>query len=327
MAAKKYLVTGGTGFIGSALVKRLLKAGHRVRVLDNQSRGHPRRLEGVLQDVELIDGDMRSAEAVRKAAQGMDGICHLAYVNGTEFFYTMPEVILEIAVKGMMNVIDACLAEKVPELILASSSEVYHLPSKIPTPEEVPLIVPDVLNPRFSYGGGKIICELLAINYGRKHIPRVLIFRPHNVFGPDMGWEHVIPQFVLRMKDLCQKGVGRIRFPIQGTGKETRSFIFVDDCVAGVAVIMEKGAHLGIYHVGTMEERTVEELARAVGQHFGREIELVPGPEAKGATPRRCPDTAKLQALGFKPQATFEGALALTARWYAEHAHEAPKKT
>jgi len=327
MAAKKYLVTGGTGFIGSALVRRLLKVGHRVRVLDNQSRGHPRRLDGVRHDVELIDGDMRSAEAVRKAAQGVDGICHLAYVNGTEFFYTMPEVILEIAVKGMLNVIDACLVEKVSELILASSSEVYHLPSEIPTPEDVPLLVPDVLNPRFSYGGGKIISELLAINYGRKHIPRVLIFRPHNVFGPDMGWEHVVPQFVLRMKELCQKGTGRIRFPIQGTGQETRSFIFVEDCVDGVAVLMEKGAHLGIYHVGTSEERTVEELARAVGRHFGREIDLVPGPEAKGATPRRCPNTLKLQALGFKPQVSFEAALALTAHWYDEHAHEALKKT
>ena len=326
MAAKKYLVTGGTGFIGSALVRRLLKAGHRVRVLDNQSRGHPRRLGGVLHEVELVDGDMRDAAAVRRAARGIDGICHLAYVNGTEFFYTMPEVILEIAVKGMMHVIDACLSEKIGELILASSSEVYQLPPVIPTPEEVPLVVPDVLNPRYSYGGGKIICELLAVNYGRKHIPRVLIFRPHNVIGPDMGWEHVVPQFVLRMRELCKKEKGTLRFPIQGTGKETRSFIYVEDCVDGVAVLMEKGRHLGIYHVGAKEERTVEELAHAVGRHFGREIEIVPGPEAKGATPRRCPDTAKLRALGFTPRVPFEDALALTAKWYDEHAGEAPKK-
>jgi len=327
MPSKKYLVTGGTGFIGSALVRRLLESGHRVRILDNQSRGHSGRLGDVLQDVELQEGDIRDAGAVLRAAKGMDGICHLAYVNGTEFFYTVPERVLEIAVKGMTNVIDACIKESVSELILASSSEVYHLAPQIPTPEEVPLIVPDVLNPRFSYGGGKIICELMAINFGRKHIPRVLIFRPHNVFGPDMGWEDVIPQIVLRMRELCRREKGSILFPIQGTGKETRAYTFIEDCVEGVAVLMEKGQHLGIYHLGVEEERSIEDVARAVGRQFGREIEIVPGPEARGATPRRCPDTSKLRALGFAPRVPFDKGLALTVRWYDEHADRAPGRS
>jgi nucleoside-diphosphate-sugar epimerase len=326
MTAKHYLVTGGTGFIGSALVKRLLQRGCRVRVLDNQSRGHARRLDAVRRDVEVIDADIRDTDAVCKAAKGVDGLCHLAYVNGTEFFYTMPEVVLDIAVKGMISVIEACLREKVGELILASSSEVYQSPPTIPTPEDVPLVVPDVLNPRYSYGGGKIISELIAINYGRKHIPRVLIFRPHNVFGPDMGWEHVIPQFVLRMRELCKTESGTLRFPIRGTGEETRSFIFVDDCIEGIAVLMEKGIHLGIYHIGTAEERTIAQVARAVGRHFGREIEIVPGPGAVGETPRRCPDVSRLAGLGFAPRVSFEHGLAATARWYDDNADQQPKR-
>ena len=117
---------------------------------------------------------------------------------------------MEVGVKGMMNVIDGCIKENVKELVLASSSEVYQTAGKIPTGENVSLVIPDPLNPRYSYGAGKIISELLALNYGRKHFNRTIIFRPHNIYGPDMGWEHAIPQLILRMKGLCRKSKGKI---------------------------------------------------------------------------------------------------------------------
>ena len=88
MSPKTYLVTGGSGFIGSALVQRLVKEGHRVRVLDNQSRGSAARLSTVLGQIEFIEGDIRDAAVVDKAVSGVDSVCHLAFVNGTEFFYT-----------------------------------------------------------------------------------------------------------------------------------------------------------------------------------------------------------------------------------------------
>ena len=84
----RILVTGGSGFIGSGLVKALVNAGHRVRVLDDNSRGNPRRLAEIANDIELIAGDIRDAAAVERAAQGMDEVHHLAFVNGTEFFWT-----------------------------------------------------------------------------------------------------------------------------------------------------------------------------------------------------------------------------------------------
>ena len=144
----------------------------------------------------------------------------------------MPELILEIAVKGIMNVIDACKENSIKELYVASSSETYQTPTTVPTSESERLIVPDPLNPRFSYGGGKILWELLAINFGRKYFDKVVIYRPHNVYGPDMGWEHVLPQFALRMNKLVQETNGNIiNFPIQGTGEESRAFVFIDDFI------------------------------------------------------------------------------------------------
>ena len=325
MQPKKYLVTGGTGFIGSALVKRLVRDGHSVRVLDNNQRGVASRLEEIASDIEMFQADIRDAQAVQDACRGMDAVCHLAYVNGTEFFYTKPELVLEIGVKGMMNVIDGCVQEGVGELVLASSSEVYQTPPTIPTDETVPLSVPDPLNPRYSYGGGKIISELLAINYGRNHFERVTVFRPHNVYGPDMGWEHVIPQFAIRMKTICEQNKGQqIPFPVQGTGEETRSFIFIKDFLNGLMLMMEKGEHLGIYHIGTMEEVSMASVASLVAKYYGRDVEVVPGKPAEGATLRRCPDTAKLRNLGFSPQTSLEKGIHATVQWYDENGHQCP---
>src|SRR3989344_1257079 len=296
MKGKKYLVTGGTGFIGCNLVKRLVNEGHKVRVLDSNIRGSSERLKAVSKKIEFVQADIRDADAVRNACKGIDSVIHLAYINGTEYFYKMPELVLEVGVKGMMNVIDGCIKENVKELILASSSEVYQTPPKIPTGESAPLSIPDPLNPRYSYGGGKIISELLAINYGRKHFDRVVIFRPHNVYGPDMGWEHVIPQFVLRMKELSKKYKDKkIKFSIQGTGKETRAFCFIDDFIDGLMLVMKKGEHMNIYHIGTMDEIPIEKAAKKVGEYFGKDVEVIPGEATKGSTNRRCPDITKLK--------------------------------
>ena len=321
MEKMRYLVTGGTGFIGSALVRRLVAEGHIVKVLDNNLRGTPERLRDVAGKIELVEADVRNAAAVENACAGVDSAIHLAFINGTEFFYTKPELVLDVGVKGMMNVIDGCLKNKVKELVLASSSEVYQTPPKIPTDEKVPLSIPDPLNPRYSYAGGKIISELLAINYGRKNFDRVLIFRPHNVYGPDMGWEHVIPQFVLRMRGICEKtDAKKIDFQIQGSGKETRAFVYIDDFTDGLMLMLEKGEHLGIYNIGTMDEISMRDVAIEVGRYFGRQVSIVPGARAEGGTLRRCPDISKLRKLGYNPKTPFKDGLRTTARWYDENA-------
>jgi nucleoside-diphosphate-sugar epimerase len=311
------LVTGGSGFIGAALVDELVHHGATVRVLDDNSRGEPRRLAKVTKHIEFIAGDVRDAAAVDAAMRGMDEVHHLAFVNGTEFFYNAPDLVLDVGVKGIVNVIDAARKNNVGTLILASSSEVYQTPPHIPTDENVPLLVPDPLNPRFSYGGGKIISELMAINFGRKHFERVLIFRPHNVYGPDMGFEHVIPQFARRMKKAQQDHpTGSLPFPIQGSGEETRSFCFVSDLAKGVMLMRSGGDHLGIYHIGTTEEVSIAELVRRMAALTGRDVDIIPSAILPGSTPRRCPNIAKLSKLGYRPAVPLDQGLPLTIRWY-----------
>jgi nucleoside-diphosphate-sugar epimerase len=319
MPVKTYLVTGGTGFVGSALVRRLVEEGHQVRVLDDNSRGAARKLGSAASAVELVIGDIRNSQTVRQAVRGVDCVCHLAYINGTEYFYSKPDMVLDVAVKGMINILDACLEHGVREFVLASSSEVYQTPSVIPTPECVPLCVPDVLNPRYSYGGGKIISELMVVNYGRKFFNRAMIFRPHNAYGPDMGGEHVIPQFITRMATLFEKhtDIGEvIKFPIQGSGRETRSFVYITDLIAGIIRILNSGEHLGIYHIGTEDEICIADLASRIANYFGREISILSGDLRTGGTLRRCPGIGRMRALGYQPRVTLDEGLAITVDWY-----------
>ena len=323
---KAYLITGGCGFLGSALVRRMVQAGYKVRVLDNQFRGSAARLADIAGEFEFVSGDIRDGSTVSRAVQGMDAVCHMASVNGTEFFYSMPELVLDIGVRGMLNIIDACLAHNVGELVVASSSEAYQTAPVIPTDEDVPLSIPDPLNPRYSYASAKLISEVLAFNYGRTRFQRVVVFRPHNVYGPEMGWEHVIPQFAVRMKWLMESGPGPYRFPIQGTGEETRSFVYVDDFTEGLMLLLERGAHLNIYHIGTMEEVAMRQLAEMTAEYFGQQVEVVPGEILKGGPNRRCPDTAKIAAMGYQPKYSLREGLAITCRWYGENAGRAPER-
>jgi dTDP-glucose 4,6-dehydratase/UDP-glucose 4-epimerase len=319
----KYLVTGGCGFIGSALVRRLLADEHEVTVLDRMSRGRADRLEGL--DCRVLKGDIRDEDTVKWAVRSADAeaVVHLAYVQGTQTFYTEPRTVLDVALRGILNVLGACEDQDVRELCLVSSSEAYQVASIVPTPETIPLTVPDPLNPRYSYGGGKIACELAAVAWQLNGaLERVTIVRPHNVYGPDMGREHVIPEFALRMNKLVQdhEDGGVIPFPIQGSGQETRSFCYIDDAIEQFRVLLARGqAGTEIWNVGTMQERTIAQVAHAVAACYGREIEIQPGKLPEGSPPRRLPDTQKMTALGVVPQMPFTEGVRKAVAWYQQH--------
>jgi nucleoside-diphosphate-sugar epimerase len=321
MSARTYLVTGGSGFVGAALVRRLVNDGARVRVLDNHWRGHPRRLAEVADRIEMVTGDIRDPEVTARACEGVDCVAHLSAINGTRYFYEEPELVIDVAIRGTLNVIDGCRRHGVTELVVASSSEAYQSPDVVPTPENVPLVVPDILNPRYSYGGSKIAAELIAFNYGRTGFDRVVVFRPHNVYGPDMGFEHVIPELTVRAAAAVEAdhGTGAVRFAIKGDGRQTRAFIHIADFTDGLVRVIEKGEHLNVYHIGNPEEVSVEELARLIFKTFGREPAFVREPAPAGETRRRCPDIGKLRALGFAPKIPLAEGLPGVVAWYVAH--------
>jgi nucleoside-diphosphate-sugar epimerase len=313
-------VTGGAGFLGSNLVRRLAADGHEVRVLDNMSRGKPERLHGV--SCEVIQGSVQHAAAVRLAMAGCDAVVHMAYLQGTQTFYAEPRQVLDTAIRGMLNVLDGCERTGCANLLLVSSSEAYQVAPVVPTPEDIPLTVPDVLNPRYSYGGGKIACELMALAWQRTGVlDQLVIARPHNIYGPDMGHEHVIPEFCDRMNDLVkQHPTGVIPFPIQGSGQETRSFCYIDDCTSQLMILLSPDTPGGIYHVGTMDERSIEEIAHHVAARYQRDIKIQPGSLPKGSPPRRLPDTTKICSLGDWPVTTFDTGMDKTVEWYRANA-------
>lgn len=324
MNRKHYLVTGGTGFIGSALVRRLVQEGHSVRVIDNDLRGRSTRIDDIRSKIDLLNCDVRDVEAMTEATKGCDIILHLAALNGTENFYHRPELVLDVGIRGMYAMLEAAKANNIREFILASSSEAYQTPPVVPTPEDVPLMIPDPWNPRYSYGGSKLISEIMLANYHRDFFERAIIFRPHNVYGPDMGFEHVLPQMIMRARDrVAAHPEGAVPFEIQGDGTQTRSFIFIDDFIDGLMAIINFGAHRQVYHIGTMDEITIAELAEQVLASFGRTAHIIPQDLPAGSTHRRCPDTSKLEALGFAPRTSLELGIAQTASWYINHAEQA----
>ena len=310
---KQYLVTGGTGFLGRSIVENLVKEGNLVTILDNESRGSINKLEVKSKKIKFIKGDIRDKETAKRACKNVDTVIHLAYINGTENFYKKPDLVLDVAVKGMTNLLDSAIEENVKEFFLASSSEVYNEPPVIPTPETVPVVIPDVFNPRFSYSGGKIICELLAI-HNSKHFKKTVIFRPHNVYGPAMGYEHVIPQFILRMKELMEKK--DTNFPIQGDGKQSRSYIYIDDFTSALILLLKKADNLQIYNIGTDQETTVRKLVFKIANLFNTKVSITEGMITQGSPQRRSPDITKIKSLGFVPKVSLEDGLRKTKDWY-----------
>lgn len=320
----RVVVTGGGGFIGAYLVKRLVRDGWDVAVVDSMVRGDPGRIAEVADDVELFTCDVRDQQALERALVGAEVIMHLAAINGTENFYKRPELVLDVGLRGALAVVNAGRSVGVPDLVVASTAEVYQTPAVVPTPETVALTLPNSLNPRYSYGGSKIVTELIAFNYGQEHFRKVQVFRPHNVYGPNMGWKHVIPQFVTRAIEGRQANpVGAVPFEIQGDGAETRAFCFVDDIVDGVLTMYAQGGHREIYHIGNDEEVTISDLASRVGKTLGIELDIRPGESAIGGTPRRCPDITKMRSLGYRPEVSLDDGLERTVAWYREHCGDA----
>tara|TARA_B100000401_G_C52814040_1_gene725725 strand:- start:2612 stop:3550 length:939 start_codon:yes stop_codon:yes gene_type:complete len=307
-----YFITGGSGFLGRSIAINLAKdKNNLIKIFDNNYRGYKDLNIIRKKNIKYIKGDVRNYNSIKKKLSKKDIVIHLAFINGTKFFYSKPHEVLEIGIKGLMNVVDACKEKKIKKLILASSSEVYNEPIDIPTPEEEPIKIPNIHNPRFSYSGGKILTELVGINYGRKYFKKLIIFRPHNVYGPNMGNEHVIPELIKKIKK------SKTNVKIQGTGKEVRSFIYIDDFCDAFNSILKKGKHLEIYNIGNSNPISINNLVKLLKRLMKKEnIKIIKSKRSGGSSLNRCPKISKIKKLGYKQKISLEKGIKKTIEWY-----------
>jgi nucleoside-diphosphate-sugar epimerase len=299
----RILVTGGAGFIGSALVRRLVEEGHQVRVFDDCSRGTRENLHGL--NLHFYEGDIRDELAVSIAALSCEEVIHLAYVNGTKTFYDQPDLVLDVGVRGMLNVLAACSKNNIKRLLLASSSEVCR--AEVNEMNEVtPLVIPDPFNARYSYSAGKIISEMLAIHSGL--FDWLTIVRPFNIYGPGMHLGHAVPDFAKQLKErMAFTNEDPLPFTILGSANETRSFCYIDDLIDGLMLVREHGKHRDVYNIGTPEEVTIGELATRMARFYGRRLSLKQANSLReGSIQRRRPEIDKIRELGYQPKVSLD---------------------
>ena len=313
----KILVTGGTGFLGSGLVKQLVKKKNEVVIFDNNFRGNLRNIKDISNKIKFIQGDIRNYKSIKKALKGVTVVYHLAFINGTSYFYDRPKLVMEVGIKGTLNIIDAVNENKnIKKFIYASSSEIYQNPDKFPTSEDVTAKLPNTSNPRYSYASSKILGEVLTFNYLRNNIKKI-IFRPHNIYGPSMGFEHVIPEIVKKIMNKSKNlRLKKCNIKIQGSGIETRSFCYIDDASAGIEYIANKGKNNQIYNIGNQREIKIRDLIIKIGKLLGVNVEIQNGKLQTGSSTRRVPNMAKLKKLGFSPKINLNLGLKNTVQWY-----------
>ena len=177
--------------------------------------------------------------------------------------------------------------------------------------------MPDVKNPRYSYGSAKLICEILLFHYLKRKNLKKIIFRPHNIYGPAMGFEHVIPELIkniiIKSNNLKRKNIS---LSIQGTGLETRSFCYIDDAVEAIKLISKKGNNNEIYNIGTNEEINIKNLVYKISKKLKLNLKIVSGKLRDGSTLRRRPDIKKIKKLGHENKFNLNLGLELTVNWY-----------
>jgi UDP-glucuronate decarboxylase len=322
----KALITGGSGFIGYHLAQRLATDGHQVSLCDNLSRG---RIDANLEQLLALPNvtfhklDLTDQTQFDQLPTDQDVVFHLAAINGTRFFYEIPYQVMRANLLSLVNVLDWLGGSHDTRLVWTSSSEVYadsvsaNL-APVPTPEEVPFTIQNPPNPRMSYAVSKMAGELLVRHYAEAQGLHATVIRPHNIYGPRMGYEHVIPQFIMRILD------GDDPFKIYG-GDQSRAFCYVSDFVTGLVLAAQHtdNTQVQTINLGNDQEVVIQALAEQLFEiaEYHPGLEMLPSPE--GSVDRRCPDLALAkQLLGYQPQVQLQEGLRETYQWYL--AHHAP---
>jgi UDP-glucose 4-epimerase len=302
----KVLVTGGAGFIGSNVVRALLARGDDVRVLDNFSTGNRANLAGLVDDVELVEGDLRSYERVHAAVRGVEVVFHQGALPSVPRSVQDPLTTTAVNVEGTLNVLLAARDEGARRVVNASSSSVYGNGGGLPRVETQ---FPDPISP---YAVAKLAAERFCASFSRVYAMEIVSLRYFNVFGPRQDpmsqYAAVVPRFISAI------AAGE-PVTVYGDGEQSRDFTYIDNVVAANLLAADAPDVAGaILNVATGGSTTVNELAETIGRLLDRRVEKVFEPTRDADVRASWADVDEARRrLGYEPQVALQEGLRRTA--------------
>lgn len=311
--AKRCLVTGAAGFVGSHLVERLVMSGYRVRCFvrytSTNQRGFLTELSST-NKIEIMTGDLRDAEAVRQAVQGMNVIFHLGALVGIPYSYVHPFEVIDTNVMGTVNILLAARHYGVSQVIYTSTSEVYGTAQYVPIDEKHPL------QGQSPYSASKIGAEKIVESFHLSFGLSTTVIRPFNIYGPRQSARAVIPTIITQALALDEIRLGNF--------DATRDFTYVGDTVAALIMAAESDHAIGrTLNVGSNFEISIRNIAEMVIRLVGRKVTLVEDETRlrpiKSEVQRLWADsTLAQQTIGWKPSVSLEEGLGHTIRWISQ---------
>lgn len=310
----KVVVTGGAGFIGSRLVRKLLGRGYSVIVLDNFHSGSLENLRDLLGEdkVDVVRGDVRDRHIVRKALKGADSVAHLAALIDVEASVRDPFVTHDVNVNGTLNVLHEAVRAGVKRFVFASSTAVYGDANPLPLREDYP---PRPISP---YAASKAAAEGYCPAFNKCYGLETVVLRYFNVYGPgqrNSAYSGVITRFL-------ENALNDKPLIIYGDGKQTRDFIYVDDVVeATVLALKGDGVEGEAFNVCTGKPTSVNELVEIVRAIAGKDLRVVYNKPRKGDVRNNYGDPSKAEkTFGFKAKTSLREGLEKMLKSFGEFA-------
>jgi len=305
---KKVLVTGGAGFIGSTLVRKLLKRDYEVTILDNMSIGLRDNLPKS-NGVRLVTGDVRDSELVSTAVQGHPYVMHLAAQAFIPLSYELPLQVAEANAIGSINVFKACLNHSVKRLVHISSSEVYGSAKYTPMNEQHPLC------PQSTYAVAKAAADMWAQTFHWEHKLPVVIIRPFNTFGPYESLPYFIPEMIRQCLKDPEIHVGNL--------ETRRDFTYVEDTTEAMILALEMEKIEGeIINIGTRKTLEMKQILQLIKKEANAENKSVIMDESrlrpKDVDILITDNTKARKILGWKPSISFKEGIRKTINWYVD---------
>lgn len=319
---KKILITGGAGFIGYHLAKKLANDDYNVTILDNFQRGvKDEFLINLNQknNVKIINVDLCNEINIKEIGLDYDLIFHFAAIIGVQNVLKVPYEVLTKNIVMLINMINFAKHQKaLRRFVFTSTSEVYsgtlkYFGMKIPTPEYTPLTVNDLKHPRTSYMLSKIYGEAIL---RQSKIPFTIV-RPHNIYGPRMGMSHVIPELLNKARKL-NDGENLEVFSVN----HKRTFCYIDDAINMIKLLSESdGAINEEFNVGNeYPEITIKELAENIINIVGKKLIITPLEDTVNSPKRRCPDMKKTtDCINYKGKISLQEGVKKTYEWYKKN--------